>query len=393
MLPEVTVKERAVKKVRNYYLWVYADELQRQPAGLPPGEIVRVAAPGGQVLGTGFYHPGTRVALRLFHPAEVNPDPAFWDRKVARALELRESLKSASNALRLVYAEGDYLPGLIVDGFDGHLAVQFRTAGVDRLRDTLLEVLQRRLRPVSVYERSDMAARAEEGLALRAGQLAGETPDRIRVAENGVDLWVDLKGGQKTGFFTDQRDARRHFAELLRPGDRVLDAFCYTGAFGLYACRRGAEVLAADKDGAALRLAEANAALNGCVDRFRTLEADLFWWLPEAAAAGRKFDAICLDPPALVKYKNQQGKGRGLLMDLIRPCLRMLSGGGLLHVSSCAYHLGTDVLREAVRMAAGETGRRLLVVGETTQAADHPHTVQMPELLYLKGFTFRVLED
>jgi len=393
MLPEVAVKDRAVKKVRNYYLWVYADELLRRPSGLAPGEIVRVTSPSGEVLGTGFYHPEARVALRLFHPAEVAPDAAFWDRKIALALRLREELRPSTNALRLIYAEGDYLPGLVVDQFDTHLVVQFRTAGVERLRDTLLEILQARLTPASIYERSDLPVRAEEGLASRSGPVAGETPARVRVEEHGVAFWVDPKGGQKTGFFTDQRDARRHFAGLLRPGDRVLDAFCYTGAFGLYACRRGAEALAVDKDAAALRLAEANAALNGCSDRFRTLEADLFWWLPEAAATGRRFDAICLDPPALVKYKNQQGKGRGLLMDLIRPCLRMLGAGGLFHVSSCAYHLGFDLLREAVRMAAGETGRRLLVVGETTQGADHPYTVQMPESLYLKGYTFRVLED
>ncbi|HQO25319.1 MAG TPA: class I SAM-dependent rRNA methyltransferase [Acidobacteriota bacterium] len=392
-MERVVVRDEAVKKIRNFYLWVFADEVRDQPAGLGPGEPVEVRSPRGEILGTGFYHPTARVTVRLFHHKRIEPDAAFWRRRLQQALALREPLRAHSNGLRLVYSEGDYLPGLVVDDFADHLVIQCRTTGMDRIRPLIVELLQKLRRPASIYERSDVPARQEEGLAFRTGQLAGVTPPRVRIAEHGVQFWVDIPGGQKTGFFSDQRDARRHFASLLRPGDRVLDAFCYTGGFGLYAARMGAAVTAVDKDEAALTLAAANAELNEVTARFETVAADLFTWLPETAAAGRVFDAISLDPPALIKYKNQQNKGRGLLMDLIRPCLRMLRPGGLLHVSSCAYHVGPELLREAARIAAGETGKRLLVAAETVQAADHPYFLQMPETQYLKGFTYRVLPD
>jgi 23S rRNA (cytosine1962-C5)-methyltransferase len=392
-MERVVVKDQAVKKVRNFYLWIFADEVREGPAGVTAGEPVEVRSPRGEILGTGFYHPGARVAVRLFHPKRIQPDAAFWRRRLQQALALREPLRADTNGLRLVYSEGDYLPGLVVDDFAGHLVVQCRTAGMDRLRPLLVDLLQELRHPASVYERSDVPARTEEGLPARAGPLAGVTPPRVRIVEHGVHFWVDIPGGQKTGFFSDQRDARRHFAALLKPGDKVLDAFCYTGGFGLYAARAGAAVTAVDKDESALALAAANAELNEVGDRFTAVAADLFAWLPDQAAAGRAFDAISLDPPALIKYKNQQGKGRGLLMDLIRPCLKMLRPGGLLHVSSCAYHVGPELLREAARIAAGETGKRLLVAAETVQAADHPYFLQMPETQYLKGFTYRVLPE
>jgi 23S rRNA (cytosine1962-C5)-methyltransferase len=392
-MKQVVVKPHAVKKIRNYYLWVYADEIRERPRQSYPGEVVAVVAPDGAPLGAAFHHPDARIALRLFHPQPVLPDAGFWRRKLEAAVARRRPLRAETDALRLIYAEGDYLPGLIVDDFAGHLVLQSRCAGIEAIKPLLVGLLADLCAPASIYERSDVPARAEEGLADACGQVRGETPERVEVRENGRRFAVDIRTGTKTGYFTDQRDARRHVAGLVSPGMRVLDAFCYTGGFGIYAATAGARVTAVDKDEAALAGARENAALNGVTDRFETVAADLFRWLPEQAAAGASFDLICLDPPALIKYKNQAAKGRGLFLDLIRPCLRMLRPGGHLHVSSCAYHMGGDLLREAVRFAAADTGTRLLTVGETIQAPDHPYSLQMPETLYLKGYTLEVVGE
>lgn len=389
----VTVHERAVKKIRNFYLWVYADEVAARPSQSYPGEVVAVAAPDGELLGTAFHHPTARVALRLFSRREVMPDAAFWRDRLARALGRRQPLREITDGLRLVYAEGDYLPGLVVDDYAGHLVAQFRTAGMDLIKPLLVELLGDLCQPVSIYERSDVQSRREEDLPLTAGPLRGATPDRVEIRENGLRFRVDIREGQKTGFYLDMRDIRKSLAAFAGPGTRFLDAFSYSGGCGLYAAAAGAAVTAVDKDERALALVRENAALNGLAARVTAVSADAFRWLPAAVEAGEKFDVISLDPPSLIKYKNQQGRGRGMLLDLIRPCLQMLPPGGILHVASCAYHVLPDLLKEAVRMAAGDAGVRLLVVAETVQAADHPYLLQMPETLYLKGYTLQVAID
>jgi len=389
----VTVHPKAVKKLRNFYLWVFADELIEKPRQSYPGEVVRVANPDGDILGTGFYHPNARVALRMISRKEVQPDADFWSYRLKQSIDLRKPLRCRTNAVRLVYSEGDYLPGLIVDDFNGHLVVQFRTAGMTLIKPLLVTLLSNLLSPDSIFERSDVEYLLQEGLKPFAGQLTGDTPNRAEIHEDGVRFFVDIKSGQKTGFFIDQRDGRYHFARHVEPGMNVLDAFCYTGGFGIHAARKGANVTAVDKDGSVLELADENARLNDISARFLTIRSDLFQWLPQSAEKGMRFDAISLDPPALIKYKNQQGKGRGLLMDLIRPCLQMLRPGGMLHLSTCAYHLSPALAKEAIRLAAGDVGKRLRMLAETIQSTDHPYIVQMPETLYLRGYTLQVAED
>lgn len=389
-MKEVSVLGRAVKKVRNFYPWVFADEVLAPAPGAEPGEVVRVLDPAGNVLGTAFHHPSARVSLRVLDLGPEPPDEGSWRGRIRSSMGLRAPLRGVTDAWRAVYAESDGLPGLVADWLAGHMVVQFRCAGMDRLRPLMLDLLREEFQPLSVYERSDVPQREEEGLAPVVGQVAGVTPGRVEVSENGVRYGVDVVKGQKTGFFTDQRDARKKFAGRCRPGMEVLDAFSYTGGFGIPAAVAGARVTAVDKDAPALALMRANAELNGVAERVKTVEADLFFWLAYAAGENRRYDAISLDPPALVKFKNQQGRGRGLIMDLVRPCLRMLNDGGVLHLSTCAYHLLPDITREAVRIAASDVGVRLLVLEETSQGIDHPVLLQMPESLYLKGLTLQV---
>ncbi|MBN2431276.1 MAG: class I SAM-dependent rRNA methyltransferase [Acidobacteria bacterium] len=390
-MKRITVKDSAIKRLRNFYLWVFRDELQPPVMRCYPGEIVTVQSRQGEDVGTAFYHPSARVALRMISRVAIRPDGDFWRDRLQEALCRRQPLLAETNARRLVHAEGDYLPGLVADHFGDHLVLQFRTAGMDHLRPLIVSLFAELLAPASIYERSDLDRRREEGLPPVEGQLAGTTPERVEVLENGLRFVVDIRSGQKTGFYTDQRDARRHFAGLVRDGDEVLDAFCYTGGFAVAAARQGARVIGVDKDEAALTLAGENARLNGVESRVVRERADVFQWLPEQAAAGRRFQLIGLDPPALIKYKNQQGKGRGLLMDLLRPCLQMLPAGGRLHLSTCAYHLNSALVTEAIRIVAGELGKRIVLLARTMQAADHPVVLQMPETWYLRGYTLQVL--
>jgi 23S rRNA (cytosine1962-C5)-methyltransferase len=393
IMKQVVVRDSAYKRLCNFYLWGFRDEVLEQPSQGYAGEVVEVLSPGGGSAGTAFFNPGARVALRMISRKKVLPDGEFWRRRLRQALARRQRLATDTTGLRLVHAEGDYLPGLVVDRFGEHLVIQFRTAGMDQLRPLMVSLLTELLSPVSIYERSDVEHRREEGLDPVEGPLAAETPDRVEILEHGLRFIVDIRGGQKTGFYTDQRDARRHFAGLVREGDEVLDAFCYTGAFALGAARRGGRVTGIDKDNGALAMARENARLNGLAEQVSFEEADVFHWLSEQAAAGRRFNLIGLDPPALIKFKNQQGKGRGLLMDLLRPCLRMVPDGGLIHLSTCAYHLNSVIVTEAIRMAAGDMGKRVVLLARTMQAADHPVVVQMPETWYLRGYTLQVLSD
>jgi len=392
-MKQITVKESAVKRLRNFYLWVFRDELLPPAGRFYPGAVVGVRSPRGEELGTAFYHPEARVALRMISRRTVQPDGEFWRRRLRAALARRQPLLAETDAVRLVHAEGDYLPGLVADCFGRHLVLQFRTAGMDQLRPLMVSLFSELLAPESIYERSDLDQRLEEGLEPVQGPLAGTTPERVQVVEHGLRFAVDIRSGQKTGFYTDQRDARRHFAGLVQGDDAVLDAFCYSGGFALAAARRGARVTGVDKDELALEMAAENARLNGLDSHVAWERADAFHWLPEQAAAGRRFQLIGLDPPALIKHKNQQGKGRGLLMDLLRPCLQLLPEGGRLHLSTCAYHLHSSLVIEAVRIAAGEVGKRIALLARTMQAADHPVVLQMPETWYLRGYTLQVLSE
>ncbi|MGB8644106.1 MAG: class I SAM-dependent rRNA methyltransferase [Anaerolineae bacterium] len=372
-------------KVRNFYPWVYQHEVQAVEGEAAPGDVVQVKSARGQLLGRAFYNPSSHIPLRML---TLDPEEAihraFFEQRLAAAIARRQGRIGNTDAVRLVYAEADALPGLVVDSLAGHLVLQIRNHGMERARDEIVRALKRLLSPPGIYERSDMQAREEEGMAPYTGLLWGQVPERLEIFEDDIRFEVSIRAGQKTGFYMDQRDNRRLLRSLVKPGDRVLDVYSYTGGFGLHAARAGAQVLAVDKDGEALQLLEANARRNGLADRVGARWGDAIEVLGHLARENRRFTHIVLDPPTLAKHKNDVPRVKGLFTEMMTGALRALDPGGLVLLSTCAYHISPDDLIESARMAANDLHRRLEVLTITYQPADHPWIIQLPETLYLK---------
>lgn len=408
MFPAIELKAGKDRKVANFHPWVYRDEIARVDRTAErmaeTGGIVALRDAAGSLLAKGWYSPKARLAVRvLTRDVQEDLDTGFFVRRIARARALRERAlpavmaswsgggADATTGVRAVHAEADDLPGIVVDGYAGHLVVQFRYAGADSFKRQVVEALEQVWKPRGIWERSDMEGRKEEGLAKVAGPLAGEVPPEVEFEEDGSRFRAAVQTGHKTGFYLDQRDNRARLAARIRPGMRVLDAFSSTGAFSVTAARAGAQVVAVEKDPEAARMVTTHAELNGVADRVRVENADAFEALPRLAEAEpASFDIAIVDPPAIAKKKEEQGKARWGFVTLSTSALRMLKPGGLLFVSSCAYHLSPGLLQETVRIAGGQTGQRLRVVDETFQPADHPWILQIPETLYLKSLLVEV---
>lgn len=385
-LATVVLRPRAAQRLRNFYLAVYRDEIADLFGSPAHGDLVLLQSPEGENLGIGFYSGTSRIAVRLVSrdPRE-KVDEAFFRRRLERAWRWRQRWVRGTNAFRVVHAEADGLPGLIVDWYNGHAVVQCRIAGMERRRELWLRALEATLAPQSVYERSDLPVRQEEGLEPFAGPLLGEPPEVILIEENGLLYGVDVRLGSKTGFFLDQRDARRLVRQEVVPGEEVLDLFSFTGGFALNAAAAGASAVAVEWNERACQLAQENARRNGLEARVQVRCLDAFAALAEYRQQGKVFDWVIADPPALAKEASEARHWQRFLVKVAAEGLRVLRPEGKLFLFSCAYHLGPETLLGGLRIAAGDLGRRLFVLAETRQALDHPWLLQIPETLYLKG--------
>lgn len=387
----LVVKPEAVKKLRNLYPWLYADEIAETHGEAQPGDLVEVRDTRGEFIARAFFNPGSHIAARLLtYDAAEKINRAFFETRFAQAFARRANALGHTNAMRLVHAEADQLPGLVVDRFADTLVVQFRNAGVEALRKEIVQALKRAFPAQGAYERSDTQARLEEGLEARTGLLYGDVPDEIAIYEDDVEFLVNPQQGQKTGFYLDQRDNRRLLRAMVGQGSRVLDVFSYTGGFSLHAAKAGAHALAVDKDQIALAQLEANARRNAVGERVGARWGDAEKILEELVEEKRRFTYIVLDPPTLAKHKNDTPPAKQLFTRLCKNALRVLEPNGVLFLSTCAYHIGVNDLIEVTRIAAGDVGRRARVVTVTYQPADHPWILQIPETLYLKTIVLSV---
>ncbi len=388
--PEIVLKPGKEKKVRNFAPWIYRDEVARvdrnvERMGKTGGIVVARDAGGGSVA-KGWFTPGSRVAMRvLTRDLAEDVDLDFFVRRIDAAMRLRDRHLPGEEGVRLVHAEADDLPGIVVDAYAGHLVAQLRYAGADAFRPLITQALERVVSPKGIYERSDMPARTEEGLEVRVGPLAGQTPAEVEFREGGARFVAQVAGGHKTGFYLDQRDNRAMLCRGVSAGERVLDAFASTGSISTRLALAGAQCVAVEKDPAAAAAARAHAERNGVATRIEVRTADAFEEMPSLAASGARFDRVILDPPAIAKRREELPTARWAFVTLSTAALRLLVPGGTLFVSSCAYHLTASLLEETLRIAGGETGRRLRVLAETFQPPDHPWIVQIPESLYLKS--------
>ncbi|GIV07143.1 MAG: rRNA large subunit methyltransferase I [Fimbriimonadales bacterium] len=370
------------KKLQHGYPWVLRGEISEVHGAPTPGALVQVLNFRGELLGVGTYNPQSRFPVRMLTTQDDSINQAFFEARLERALRHRERVVSDTNAMRLIFSEADGLPGLIVDQYADYLVVQVRSLGMERLKALWLPVLIDRLEPKGIIERSEMAGRTEEGLAPFAGVLHGEVPELVEIEESGLTFLVPTDAGRKTGYYLDQRENRRRLAQRIRPGERVLDLFCYTGGFALYAARAGAYAVGVDILPDAIDLAELHARRNGLEAHW--IVENAFDWLPQAAEQGIQFDWIVMDPPAIAKRHDQKDSLRWAIWKLVYNALPLLAEGGHIVICSCAYQLSLTEMMDAVRLAATDRIQPLFLEEVTFQAPDHPYLLQFPESLYLK---------
>ncbi|MBL8315489.1 MAG: class I SAM-dependent methyltransferase [Rubrivivax sp.] len=378
-------KERSLQR---RHPWVFEGSIAKGKAD--PGETVRVEAADGRFLAWGAYSPSSSIRVRAWSFDEAERiDNAFVHRRVARAVTLRARLAVASTGVRLVHGEADGLPGLIVDRYGDTLCAQFGAAGVDRFKPALADALLAATGCTKLYERSDASVRELEGLPVQTGWLRGEGPTELTITEHGWQLTVDVAHGHKTGFYLDQRDNRAAFAQWVqRLGcQRILNGYCYTGGFSLAALAGGArQVVSVDSSAPALQRVAAHVAANGLdASRSEEVDADVNAYLRQALQAGRRFDAIVLDPPKLAPTAAHAERAARAYKDINRLALMLLAPGGLLFTFSCSGGIPADLFHKIVAGAGLDAGVDGAIVQRLAASADHPTTIEFPEGEYLKG--------
>jgi len=378
------------KRLATGHLWIYEGEIEQVQGELGEGEVVDVRTAAGRFLGRGTYTSRSKIAVRLLTHRQEEIDEEFFRKRLTEAIAYRNQLRIDATGYRLVYSEGDLLPGLIVDCYGDALVIQTTTVGMESRKPLIVQLLAELLNPRYIYERNDMNVRKLEGLPVVKGFLWGEGETLMEIQESGVRFLVDIEGGQKTGFFLDQRENRRAVAEYVQGGD-VLDAFCYTGGFAIHAARAGARsVLGIENSEAAVAMARQNAELNGVHDRCTFIVGNTFDHLRRLSEEGRQFDAVILDPPAFVKTKSALAGGLAGYKEINLRALKLLRPGGILVSCSCSFHVDEALLLAVVADAARDARRTLRLVESRGQARDHPVLPSMPETRYLKCLIFRV---
>jgi 23S rRNA (cytosine1962-C5)-methyltransferase len=354
------------------------------------GDIVDVADFRGKFIGRGFYNPQSQISLRILTRNDEPCDRDFFARRIEEAWDYRKLLCDPMSC-RLIYSESDFLPGLVVDKFADVLVLQSLSLGIDRIKDMICDLLMEIVQPVGIWERSDVPVRRLEGLEQTTGMLRGEVPDEVDMVENGIHFLVDVKHGQKTGFFLDQKQNRAALEPLCR-GARVLDCFCHNGSFSLHAAKYGASsVLGVDISEEALEVARRNAVLNGFENV--TFEAhNCFDLLHELTEAGEKFDLVILDPPAFTKNKAAVPSALRGYKEINLRGMKLVRPGGFLVTCSCSQHVLPEMFQDVINQAARDTKKRIRLVEYRTQGYDHPILPQSVETKYLKTMILQVME-
>jgi len=458
-MKRIILKAHEERRILSGHPWVYGNEIARvldpqaTPAEPPvrvlePGELAEVESSRKEYLGRAFVNPNSKITARIYSPSKEGVDKGFFKRRIRKAILARSCYDLQRESARLVFAEADFLPGLIIDRFVGWpldalesavkerplsfenavalgspaswLSVQFLAYGMDARRELILDALEEVLAapllpgmealgaPKGIVEKSGAKVRELEGLPLREGLVRGNFPaSGIVIFENGLPFAVHLEEGQKTGHFLDQRDNRRLAARHLATaclsglsqeeksdgGIKVLDAFSYTGCFGIHAARAGAEsVVCVDVSAAALETVKVNAALNGVSGKIKTIEADVFEFLRAAERRKERYDLVILDPPAFAKTRpSLEGAIRGYKEINLRAISLLSKKGGVLVTSSCSQAMDEANFRKMVTEAAADAGRRLVEIDFRRQSADHPILVGYDESFYLKCGFYRAV--
>lgn len=389
-MKRVVLKRGEERRIRAGHCWVFSNEIDNLSEEFLPGETVDISTSGGRFVGRGYINPHSLIAARIMTRAQEDLDFAFFKKRIEGALAYRRTLYPGDRTYRVVYGESDGLPGLIVDKYEDYLALQTPTQGMNRHLDLVVEVLAELLSPKGIVLRNDSSAAELEGVPPERRVVQGEIPELVRIDQDGALFDIDLLAGQKTGFYLDQRDNRRRLKELVDELE-VLDCFCYTGAWSLYAARYGARrAIGIDSSAQAVFQAQANARLNdGIVCEFE--KTDVLPRLKQLASSRMQFDCVILDPPAFAKSKKHLRQALAGYMTVNRHAMKVVRRGGYLITSCCSHHVDRDSFLGLLRKGAAQAGRMAYVLEYGGQSPDHPALLAMPETDYLKCFILRLL--
>lgn len=364
--------------------WVFSNEIASDLREYEPGSLVDVYTHGGTFVGRGYINPRSLITVRLLSQHREAIDKAFFRRRLEVALRRRERLLPGVQSYRLAYSEGDLLPGLIIDRYQDHLVLQTLTLGMELRLEAICEALETLMQPEAIVARNDVGIRSLEGLPHEKKVLRGSLQTPVEVWEDDIRFRIDSWEGQKTGFYLDQRENRCTLRPLLA-GERVLDAFCYTGAWALHAARAGArEVLGVDESAKAIRWADDQAKDNYLEQVCQFIAADVFDYLKDADSRRDRFDCIVLDPPAFVKSRSKVREGLQGYWEINRRAMRLVKPGGYLMSCSCSYHVDPDTFRATLCRAARAARRTVTLLEMRSQARDHPALLPLSESAYLK---------
>lgn len=378
------------KSLSKSHPWIFSGAVA--PTLLQPGQIVWLEDERHQVVATAYACPNAKIRLRVLDEGAITIDKSWWKEKVARALERRRALNSLTNGYRLIYAESDGLPGLIVDFYNGYLCLQAQTQGLEPHLENIVQALVDVCQPKAIFERSDSPYRAQEGLKPKVGLLWGETiPDRLWIHEYELEFAVSLAGGQKSGHYCDQRENRQMVAQLCK-GARVLDLCCNSGGFALQAIKAGAsQVVAVDSSALALEMVKLNHAHNSLPNRLELLQGDIASVMTTLAEKGELFDCIILDPPKLAPQRHHLEKAQRAYKDLNRRALKLLAPGGRLFTFSCSAAMSLEHFQRVIAWSSLDADKKLVRLHAFTQPIDHPIALHFPESEYLKGLSLQHL--
>lgn len=398
--PVIKIKIGREWQLKRGHPWLFSGGIQQAPRGITPGSLVDLVDAAGSFVGRGYYNPQTDIAVRLLTRQDEPVDGAFFKKRVQAAWDLRQQALDLTNTdvFRLIHAEGDFLPGVIADYYAGVIVLQSHTAGIDLLLEPLAAALEEVARPKAILLRTDVAVRSREGLSKNEPRLLmGEIPTDLEVRENGLRFKIDPWKGQKTGFFTDQRDKRQalyRYARSLPVGATMANLFSYTAGFSVYAAsaQPGLKTINVDQSASALEQARQNFELNHIDPAAHIFETgDAFKWLEAERERGGQHDIVILDPPAFAKTHREKDKALPAYTRLNRLGLPLVKSGGLLITCSCSGSVLMAEFENAVREAAAQTGRALQVLEIFENGADHPWSLIAPESRYLKVLFCRVI--
>jgi 23S rRNA (cytosine1962-C5)-methyltransferase len=389
-MKKIILKKNEDKRVRQGHKWVFSNEIQTIYDKPQAGDILECYDSMNNFVGTGFYNPHSLIAFRLLS-ADKNDiiDIKFWENRIKSALKLRRELYGDINSFRLIYGESDDISGFILDKYEDYCAAQFISAGADKNKHDILEAVTNVLKPKGIMIRNDSHLRQLENLSGESEVYSGEIPEDLIITENGVKYYVNLKTGQKTGFFFDQKDNRKKLQKYCA-GKKVLDCFTHTGSFGLNAMAGGAkEVVFVDSSKPALETALRNYELNG-FKNFNGIEADALEYLSSSSTFAEHFDVINIDPPGLIKSKKDYFPGYKHYVKINEQALRMMKSGGIFATSSCSHHLSFADFKKMIQESCSKATKKAVFLECGSQAKDHPILLSMPETEYLKFAVLRI---